>query len=226
MINRLGLPIIINFKTYHNVEYNVKLARALEDVAKQEQVAIGIAVPATEIEFIKENTDLAVFSEHIDYYLPGAHTGSILPEDIKYYGAQGTLLNHSERKLTLEAIEKAIKSCKGLGLKTVVCAANVEEAKAIDVLNPDIIAIEPPELIGGDISVSKAKPEIIQEAVKNIKNDIIVGAGVKDSNDVYNAFRLGAKGVLLASGITQAENPKKVLMELIQGYKKFINENP
>jgi triosephosphate isomerase len=80
--------------------------------------------------------------------------------------------------------------------------------------NPDLIAVEPPELIGGNISVSTAKPEIISRAYELVGDKLIVGAGVKNSNDIKIALKLGAKGVLLASGVMKAEDPEAVLKDL------------
>jgi len=86
--------------------------------------------------------------------------------------------------------------------------------------DPDLIAVEPPELIGGDISVSSAQPDIIRNAAKLIGcNKLLVGAGVKNGKDVRIAIELGARGVLLASGVTKAKDPKAVLMDLVSGLK-------
>ena len=47
-------------------------------------------------------------------------------------------------------------------------------------MEPTYIAYEPPELIGGNVSVSSAKPEIIAQAAKacNGKTKLLVGAGL------------------------------------------------
>ena len=92
---------------------------------------------------------------------------------------------------------------------------------AIAFLEPDMIAMEPPELIGGDISVSTARPEAIVEtieAVKSVKSvPVLVGAGIKNGQDVKKAIELGAKGVLVASGIVKAKDPKKAINDLVDG---------
>jgi triosephosphate isomerase len=85
-----------------------------------------------------------------------------------------------------------------------------------------MIAVEPPELIGGDISVSTANPEIISdtvELVKKINPNILVlcGAGVKNQTDVSKAISLGSEGILLASGVVKSKEPRKILLDLIQG---------
>ncbi|MCD6502806.1 MAG: triose-phosphate isomerase, partial [Euryarchaeota archaeon] len=87
-------------------------------------------------------------------------------------------------------------------------------------LEPTFIAIEPPELIGGDVSVTSAKPEIITRVVEGVsrinKNvRILTGAGIKHKEDVKKAVDLGTDGVLLASGYIKAKDPKKFLTELV-----------
>jgi len=127
-------------------------------------------------------------------------------------------LNHSENRIGYEVLKKTIERAKTIGLYTVVCAETPEEgAKFLD-LDPDYIAVEPPELIGGDISVASAKPEIIENAARLIGSEkLLVGAGVKNGEDVRICIKLGAKGVLLASGITKSDNPKKALLNLATG---------
>ena len=81
-----------------------------------------------------------------------------------------------------------------MGFVTVVCAKDSKEAAKIAKVSPDFIAVEPPELIGGEVSVSKAKPDIIRESVKAVggKSKLLVGAGVKTGEDVRIALKLGA----------------------------------
>jgi len=78
-----------------------------------------------------------------------------------------------------------------------------------------------PALIGGKISVSTAKPHVIEKAAKAVRGKckLLVGAGVHTAEDVRTSLKLGASGVLLASGVTKARNKKKVLMDLVKGLK-------
>jgi len=90
-----------------------------------------------------------------------------------------------------------------------------------------MIAVEPPELIGTGISVSKAKPEVVSgsvELVKQINPDVIVlcGAGITTGEDVAAALRLGTEGVLVASGIVKAQNPYKVLLKFADCITKSL----
>ena len=106
------------------------------------------------------------------------------------------------------------------------CAADVDEARALAASVPNYVAVEPPELIG-DISVTSADPGIVSGTVSAViqTNDqvqVLCGAGVKSGKDVSTAMDLGAKGVLLASGVTKSENPFEALSELVSSSKEFL----
>lgn len=211
--------IIINFKTYESGigENAVVLAKACEEASLETNEEIVLAVSATDIFRISQAVKLPIFGQHTDDDGFGAHTGEVIPETIKAAGAKGTILNHSEHRIPLNDIGKTIKHCKELGLICCVCARDPEEGELIAKFKPDMIAVEPPELIGGDISISKAKPNVISESVRRIKPycNILVGAGVKTPEDVRIAKEMGADGILIASGITKAKNPKEVLLSLM-----------
>jgi triosephosphate isomerase len=218
--------IIINFKTYRNAtgERAVSLAKKCEKVANEAKANIAVAVQASDIYRVSKEVSIPVLAEHIDDAEYGSNTGDIIAEDVKENGAVGTLLNHSEKRLSLDVLRKSIQRAKEAGLDTVVCATNADEGKAVSELDCDFIAVEPPELIGGDISVSTSKPELISESVKMICGDkacskVIVGAGVHDRNDVRTAIKLGAVGVLVASAVTKSDEPEKVLKDLAYGLK-------
>ncbi len=216
--------IIVNFKTYDSAygERAVALAKICEKVAKETGHHIAVAVAAPDIYRIANEVSIPVLAQHVDSVKFGSHTGYILPEDVKEEGAVGTLINHSEHRVDIKKLEKYIERAQESHLIVVACAKDSVEAKAIAAMEPDFIAVEPPELIGGDISVSKHDPEIISDTVANVKfvNDkipVLVGAGVKDAEDVKIALELGAKGILIASGITKSSDPEKALKELVEG---------
>ena len=220
-----GSPIIIvNLKAYEE-GYGADgydLCKIMEEIAIEHNVNLAAAVSAIDLVDFSDNLKIPIFAQHVDGVNYGSHTGSILPEAVRYSGAVGTLVNHAECQMTWEEIEKTINRCKELGLSTVLCTADLESSEKGAHLNPDMIAVEPPELIGGDISVSTAKPEIISdtvELVKKINSDISVlcGAGVKNQTDVSKAISLGSEGILLASGVVKSSEPRKVLLDLIQG---------
>lgn len=212
--------IITNFKTYETATSNkaFSLAKIHEEVAKETGADIRVAVQAVDLARISHEVDIPVMAQHIDPVVHGSATGRILPESVKLAGGNGVILNHSERRLKREILETSIKRAKEVGLITVVCAESPEEGASFLEFDPDFIAVEPPELIGGDISVSTSQPEIIEHSAKLIGSDkLLIGAGIKNGEDVRIAIRLGAKGVLLASGVTKADDPKAVLMDLASG---------
>lgn len=219
----MNLPLIlVNFKLYEQStgDSAVELAKIHEKVAKENNVSIAVAVNALDLAAVCRVVSIPVFAQHLDPISYGAHTGGVLPDLVKEAGAYGTLLNHAECQMEFEALEKAIARAKQVDLFTVVCANTPEKAARIVKMNPDLIAVEPPELIGGEISVSKAQPEIIEKSVEIVgENRLLVGAGVKNGDDVRIAMSLGASGVLLASGVTRAVDPEAVLLDLISGLK-------
>lgn len=218
----LKQPILaVNFKTYPTAygEAALKITKAAEEVYRDTGVTIILAPPATEIRKIAEVTNLPVFAQHVDPVELGAFTGHLPPEIVRDAGAQGFIINHSERRLRIDEIAKLISRARVLGLKVLACADVPEVAAAISVLNPDLIAIEPPELIGTGIAVSKAKPEVILNTVKSVRrvnSDVIIltGAGISDPEDVAKAIELGTSGVLVASAIMKAKDPKRAIADM------------
>jgi triosephosphate isomerase len=216
--------LIINFKTYplatgKNAEH---LAEICDRVAKETGKNIMIAVQATDIYRIKQKVAIPIISQHMDGFDQGRHTGRILAESIKSAGAHGTLLNHSEDQYKLDELENAIKKAHKLNLKTIVCVNNSETAEAAATLEPDVIAVEPPELIAGKISVSEAEPEIVSSAVEMVHRianiPVICGAGVHNRRDVKAALELGAKGVLVASAVCKSIEPESVIRDFLKGF--------
>jgi len=219
--------IIVNFKTYKEStgDNAIKLAEICSKVAEETKTSIAVAVQSTDIYKISKIVSIPVLSQHIDAILPGRNTGFILPESVKDAGAIGTLLNHSEHRLDFDLLKKSIQRAKQAGLKTIVCAKSTEETKNIANLNPDFIAIEPPELIGTKVSISEARPEIITDSVNSIKSinnkiKVLCGAGIHNAKDIRKSIELGADGVLVASVIKRAENKKEELKKLVSGFVK------
>lgn len=210
--------LVVNCKAYSVGidKYALKLATAAKSIKGVKAI---LCVQPTDIAQVSKKVD--VFAQHVDPSLPGAHTGSILPEAVKAAGAKGTLLNHSENKIPPKQIEKTIARCKALKLKTIVCAKDSKEARRLSKYKPDFIAVEPPELIGGPVSVSSANPGLIKKSADAVKSNsvLLVGAGVKDANDCKVAKKLGSMGILVASGVVKAKDPKKALQDLASGLK-------
>jgi len=215
--------ILVNFKTYLEATGRraVELAKKAEKVSRETRVQIGVAPQFTDIAPIAEAVEIPVFAQHIDPIEPGSFTGHVSAEAVKEAGAVGTLINHSERQLRLSEIDAAIRIARRKELVSVVCANNQGISAAVAALNPDVVAIEPPELIGTRIPVSKAKPEIVKatvELVRKVNQKVIIlcGAGISHGNDVAAALKLGTQGVLVASAVVKAKDQYRILMEFAE----------
>jgi triosephosphate isomerase len=219
--------LLVNFKTYLEAtgKKAVELSVKLEKVGEETGVRVGVAPQFCDIEQVAANVQIPVFAQHIDAITPGAFTGHVLAESVSAAGASGTIINHSERNLKLPEIEKSVELARNIGLTTVVCAGTARLGAAVALSEPDMVAIEPPELIGTGRAVSKEKPEIITESVRRIRAvngqvKILCGAGISTGEDVYAALKLGTQGVLVASGIVKAPAPEKVLREFCEAIQK------
>lgn len=215
--------IVVNFKVYREVEgvNAIKMAELCQQVSEESGIVIAICPPMTELGAVSRSVDIPVFSQNADPHAPGSSTGWTTPSMIRTAGAVGTLINHSEHRQTNAQIEEAIELCKGCELVTMVCADTAHTASVLAAFHPDHIAVEPPELIGGDISVTTANPQIVENTVEAVRavsaaTTVFCGAGVKTGEDVKAALELGADGVLLASGVVRAKDPKAALLDLIK----------
>ena len=211
--------IVVNFKTYSTAmaEYAETLGRLMADVeTNARMVAVTSAFDLSSVSAI---SGLEVWSQHLDPVGQGSHTGWLEPQTAIARGASGTIINHAEHKVSIDHVRDLMEMLP-VGFPICACAADVAEARALAELGPTFIAVEPPELIGGDISVTTADPAIVSDtvaAVKEVNPDVRVlcGAGVKNGQDVATAISLGAEGVLLASGVTKANDIPSVLSDLV-----------
>jgi triosephosphate isomerase len=196
------------------------IAQTAEVVARESGVTIGVAPTYIDLHPLCHHFAIPVYAQHVDAYEPGAHTGHITADAIRAAGAAGSLLNHSERRLTIADTEAAIRALQAQNLAAVVCTNNEGTSAAAAALSPAYVAIEPPELIGSGVSVSKANPEIIRTSVATVravnpKVKVLTGAGIQSGECVKIAVDLGTDGVLLASSVVKAKDPGVVLRDLV-----------
>ncbi len=213
--------MVVNFKTFIEAtgKNAIALARIADEVSSETGVTVIVSPQFTDIEPIAKSVDIPVFSQHIDSVRPGAHTGHVVVDAVKSAGAEGSLLNHSEKRINRSEIHESVKLCSDADLKSLVCADTAEASVDVAKMLPDMIAIEPPELIGTGISVSKARPELITESVKQIRKvnrgvRILCGAGVTTAEDVSKALELGSEGVLVASAVVKNKDPRAILQSM------------
>ncbi|MFC5973271.1 triose-phosphate isomerase [Halomarina salina] len=211
--------VLVNLKAYPCDA--VAVAEAAATVADDTGARIAVAPQAAHIEPVAE-TGVETWAQHVSSSGHGSHTGSTLAPAVADAGATGALLNHSERRLKLADIDGSLRAAEDTGLDTIVCANNPRQVAAAATLGPDMVAVEPPELIGSGTPVSRADPDIVRDAVAaadevNPPVPVLCGAGITSGDDVEAAADLGSEGVLLASGVAKADDPEEVLRDLVSG---------
>lgn len=209
--------VLVNLKAYACDP--VEIATAAADVADDAGARIAVAPQTTHVERVAA-TGAETWAQHVSPVEHGSHTGSTLAESVVEAGATGTLLNHSERRLKLADIDNGIRTAERADLETIVCANNPSQIGAVTALSPDMVAVEPPELIGTGTPVSHADPDIVREAVRAAESvdesvPVLCGAGISSGDDVAAAADLGSEGVLLASGVAKADDPRAALADLV-----------
>ncbi len=214
--------ILINFKIYQETfgDGAIELGKIVKEVKEKYKVRIVVTASALDAYRIKQETGTEVWLQHIDEYSEGKHTGFISIDQAMAMGINGSLLNHSEHKISKGTVLKIIKS-KPKGFNIVLCMASTGQiekwgAKA----KPDYILYEPPELIAStDKSAATEEPKVIKKAVELCGNiPLMVGAGVKSEQDVTISLKMGAKAIGLSSAFVLSQNPKEILEGLARGF--------
>ncbi|MFB6218755.1 MAG: triose-phosphate isomerase [Halobacteriaceae archaeon] len=210
--------VLVNLKAYPCDPVTVAEAAAAAD-ADTAAAEVAVAPQAADVGAVAA-TGVETWAQHISPVEHGSHTGSTLAERVAERGATGTLLNHSERRLKLADIDAGVAAARRADLDTVVCANNPTQAAAAAALGPDAVALEPPELIGTGTPVSQADPDVVRGAVEAVERvdpavDVYCGAGISTGEDVLAARELGTEGVLLASGVAKAEDPRAAIEDLV-----------
>lgn len=215
--------IVLNLKAFKESsgEAGLKLIKTAHAVSKKTRRKIILCPQPAQLHYASKlsSSNYWFFAQHVDANAQGAFTGTLTIEAIAEEGCKGTLLNHSEKKVSFEHAKAVVEKAKKLGMKTIICADTVEKGVLFAQLKPWAVAVEPPELIGSGVSVSKARPSVVENAVRSIKSFdrrimVLVGAGVSNAEDYAKCLELGAEGVLLASAFVKAQNPREWLESL------------
>jgi len=214
--------VLVNLKTYKEGMGNRAhlIATEAERVMQESGVTIGLAPSFIDLHPLAHHFAIPVYAQHVDGCEPGANTGHITVEAIRTAGAAGSLVNHSERRLTIAEIESSVRGLAAAKLISVVCTNNEATSAGAAALGPNYVAIEPPELIGSGVSVSKANPDIIRKSVAAVRAvnpnvKVLTGAGIQSGECVKIAIDLGTDGVLLASSVVKSKEPGTVLRDLV-----------
>lgn len=210
---------VFNPKSYLYGTELIELALAADALAKKYDISIFVTGPYADLHSLDEATEhIIVTAQHMDGLTPGRGMGHVLPESLVNAGVRATFLNHAEKPMIFSDLVKAIQRARELDIISIVCADSLKEAKAIAVLDPDVILCEPTELIG---TGQTSDPEYVQQtnaAIKEINPDILVmqAAGISTPEDVADIIKLGADGTGCTSGITEATDSKAMLIEMIE----------
>ncbi len=213
--------LIVNFKNYPEVmgEGSIRLSKAAAGLSWEVGIDVIVAPPTPMLHTIASTVKIPVFAQRTELGEQGKSTGHSIPESIKAAGCAGSLLNHSESRIPMEVLGATIERMKRIGLVSCACAETTEEAVQIAALNPEFLAIEPPELIGTGMAVSKARPELLRGtaealAAAGYKGSLLCGAGIVSGEDVTTAIKLGTEGILVASSVVKAQDWPIKLREL------------
>jgi triosephosphate isomerase len=216
--------LLINFKTYKESSgaNAVTLANHAFDLSKECGIPVVVCPNMIDLKDIARIYGGGTWAQHVDFGERGRATGWLPAEILKEMGVTGAVLNHSEHKLAFEDLKKTVDKLRNLELKVLIFADSLEEAINVSALTPDWIGYEPPELVGStDTSVAKAQPEVIEKVVEAIPNvPVLVGAGVKNAEDVRVSLQLGARGVAVASGVVLAADQRSAIQDLLSGWTK------
>jgi len=214
--------IFLNLKTYPQAtgEKAVELLFSVKKIIEESKIKIIPIVQATDIYRIKKSLGIEVWSQHVDSIDPGRGTGFISAYALKEAGASGVLLNHSEHKIERDIISSTIKKAKNYGLKILLVGHTPAMVLDFDNLTVDFLAYERQDLIEGEISLIDQQKETIKTLIKKLKHPLIIGAGIKNEDDIKKTIAVGGRGVLLASHFVKAKNPKEKLKELVSAFFK------
>ncbi|MCW6167472.1 MAG: triose-phosphate isomerase [Thermoplasmatales archaeon] len=223
----LGAPIlIVNLKAYPTAlgPGALRIGRALEELGTSADVDVAIAPSAPDLALLATSLRIPVLAQQVDASPPGARTGRTV-ESLRASGVRGSLVNHSECPEPAGKVPAIVSRLSKVGLAAVVCAGDLRTAGQLARSRPQYLAIEPPELIGGDRAVSSARPEIVSGAVERVRRVsrrtlVLCGAGVHDRRDVRRALELGSQGVLVASAVALARRPRRAIVELLAGFER------
>ena len=205
-------------KAYLCGQQALELARIAEEASRETEVAVIYTPQLTDLHLIAENTSgLYLCAQHMDPLYPGRGQGSILPEAVKAAGAKCVMLNHAERPVALDALARTIGRAREVDLISIICASSCAQAVACAALHPDIIVVEPSELIGTGVASDQTLVEASTRSVKNVSPEIQVlqGAGIASAEDVYRVIYAGADATGSSSAICKAADPGKMLREML-----------
>ena len=218
----------IGTKNYIYGDTVLEYALAADRAAEKYDIDVLFITPAVEIRRIAENTKhLIILAPYMDTLHPGRGMADILPEALKAAGAQGVVINHCEKPMSLPQMKATVDRARELDFLVFACADTLEEAKAIAQLHPDIINPEPSGIIGGGNGVTPM--DYVEASIREIKAiypDILVeqAAGITNGQQVYDFIMAGSEAAGAASGIMKAADPIAMIDEMVAASRRAADD--
>ncbi len=217
--------LMVNPKSYLYGKKSLELALAVDKIAETAGFDIYFTCPYADLRMIAENTKhVIITAQNMDPLTPGRGMGAVLPESLAEAGARTVVLNHAENPKKIHDLYSCVCRAKELGLRTIVCADSVTEAKAVAVFDPDIILAEPTDLIGTGKTAGDDYITGTVEAIKSVNpsTKVMIGSGITTADDCYKVVVLGADGAGSTSGILKAPSPAKRVGEMVEAIRKAM----
>lgn len=214
-------------KTYLGRSELLNLAIAARDASLKYEVSVIFTSPLLDIEFLhREVPEVWIFAQSMDPDEAGRSTGATIAEAVQAVGADGVLLNHAERPLGREALVKSITRSREVGLMSLVCASTLANAIELAYLRPNMILIEPPELIGTMNGARRPNVGKINEAIRRVDSRILVmhSGGISSPKDVFALIAEGADGTGSTSAILESGSPEQTAVEMIRSVREAWDE--
>ncbi len=215
--------LVVNLKAYGRAvgDGALRVLEALERVRDETGVTVAIAPNHVDLSLVASRAAIPVLAQGAVPGMGGAATARVPIGILPSIGVEGLIINHSENQQTLSEVASLVEEARSLGLWSLVCVPSPSEAMAVAPLSPDAIAVEPPDLIGGPISVSRARPEVLLQFSRALSEAytglLLAGAGISSGEDSSRAVELGMDGVLVASAIANSEEPFKRALDIASG---------
>lgn len=218
--------LIVNFKNYSEVlgDGSVRLAGSAERISAGTGIEIVVAPPVPSIAQVARSVKIPVYAQGVSPSKGEKTTGSVTAESARGFGARGSLVNHSEARLSQKDLRMVVSRLGELSMDVCLCAGTAAEIKRLAVFMPRYLAVEPPDLIGSGIAVSKARPQLVTRSVEAARSagysgQVLCGAGIVSGKDVEAAVELGADGVLVSSSVVKAKDWDSKLSELARSLR-------
>ncbi len=112
----------IGTKNYIYGDKVLEYAIAADKAAEKYDIDVLFICPAVEIRQVAQNTkNLIILAPYMDTLRPGRGMADILPEGLKAAGAQGVVINHCEKPMSLPQMKATIDRARELRAVSGVC---------------------------------------------------------------------------------------------------------